>query len=661
MIRRLLVANRAEIAERVIRTARARGTETVAVFSDVDAQLPYVAAADAAVRLAGTSATDTYLRSDLLVDAALRMGADAVHPGYGFLSERAEFARACVHAGLTFVGPPAAVIESMGSKIEAKRLMRAAGVPVLEGVTVADGAVTYDVATLADKVGYPLLVKATLGGGGRGMRVVEAPDGLADAVAAASREAEAAFGSGEVFLERLVVAPRHVEVQVIGDVHGTVVHLFERECSIQRRHQKLLEESPSPGITSATRDAMCDAAVAAARAIGYVNAGTVEFVVGADEQFFFLEVNTRLQVEHPVTELVTGLDLVELQLQVAEGLALGDEVIAARTRGHAIEVRLYAEDPDEEYLPSSGRLERFEIPRSEGVRVDAGYATGTVVGTDYDAMLAKVIAWAPTRLGAARRLAAALRGARLHGVATNRDLLVGVLADDEFVAGGTDTAFLERHPPHTLCSAARDPDDELYCVVAAIWQRLEDRPRSPQPSGIPVAWRNVGPSSQPKTFVLRGTEHVVDISGAHGARRLTLDDRPIEFGWVEVTATTADAELDGRTVRASIERAGETIYVDGTFGSVALTIVPRLGVPAIEEAPGSLHAPLPGAVRRVAVSAGDVVADGDTLMILEAMKMEHAIRAPRDGIVSSVLVADGDQVDRGAILAVVTAPELEAT
>jgi acetyl/propionyl-CoA carboxylase alpha subunit len=657
MLRRILVANRAEIAERVIRTARARGTETVAVFSDADAQLPYVGAADSAIRLPGTSAADTYLRADLLVDAAVRAGADSVHPGYGFLSESAEFARACAEAGLIFVGPPAAVIESMGSKIEAKRLMRAAGVPVLEGVSVADGLVTDDVSALSDKVGYPLLVKASFGGGGRGMRVVEEPDDLADAVAAASREAAAAFGNGEVFLERLVIAPRHVEVQVIGDTHGTVVHLFERECSIQRRHQKLIEESPSPGITAATRDAMCDAAVAAARAIGYVNAGTVEFVVGADEQFFFLEVNTRLQVEHAVTELVTGLDLVELQLQVAEGLALGSDVTAATTSGHAIEARLYAEDPDEDYLPSSGRLERFELPYSEGVRVDAGYATGAIVGTDYDAMLAKIISWAPTRLGAARRLAAALRAARLHGIATNRDLLVGVLTDDEFVDGATDTSFLERHPPHALCAAVRDADDDLNCVAAAIWQRLEDRAASPQPSGIPVAWRNVGPASQPKVYVLRGTEHVVDVSGPHGARRITLDGRPIELGRVEVTETAVHAELGGRTFRAAIERTGETIYLDGTLGSVALAIVPRLGVPDVEEAPGSLHAPLPGAVRRVAVSAGDEVAEGDTLMVLEAMKMEHAIRAPRDGVVSSVLVADGDQVEGGAILAVVTLPE----
>ncbi len=382
-IRRLLVANRAEIAARIIKTARARGTETVAVCSDPDASLPYVADADVVVRLDGAAPADTYLRIDLLLDAARRTGADAVHPGYGFLSEQAAFAAACEEAGLTFVGPPPQVIAQMGSKIEAKRLMAATGIPVLEGVTVPPGATGRDLVALGEAVGYPLLVKAAFGGGGRGMRAVADPDELAEAVGAATREAASAFGDGAVFLERLVVAPRHVEVQVLADRHGTVVHLFERECSIQRRHQKLLEESPSPGIGESTRAAICDAAVTAARAIGYVNAGTVEFVVDASGSFYFLEVNTRLQVEHPVTELVTGLDVVELQLHVAEGGALDASVTQATSSGHAIEARLYAEDPDDGFLPDSGRLERFEIDRGAGIRVDAGYATGSTVATSY--------------------------------------------------------------------------------------------------------------------------------------------------------------------------------------------------------------------------------------------------------------------------------------
>jgi propionyl-CoA carboxylase alpha chain len=660
-IRRLLVANRAEIAARVIRTARARGTETVAVCADPDVHLPYVADADAVVRLHGVDPAATYLRVDSLVDAAMRTGADAVHPGYGFLSEHAGFARACEDAGLTFVGPPSSVIASMGSKIEAKRLMASAGVPVLEGAVVASSASSAELASLGSSVGFPLLVKAAFGGGGRGMRVVTAPDELESAVSSAAHEAASAFGDGAVFLERLVASPRHVEVQVLADQHGTVVHLFERECSIQRRHQKLLEESPSSGITETTRKAICDAAVAAASAIGYVNAGTVEFVVDAEERFNFLEVNTRLQVEHPVTELVTGLDLVELQLRVAEGAPLDASVTAATTTGHAIEVRLYAEDPDDGFLPDSGHLARFELPTAEGVRVDAGYATGSVVPTSYDAMLAKVIAWAPTRRGAARRLESALRGARLHGVRTNRDLLIGVLCEPEFLDGRTDTGYLERHHPIDLTRAARDADEVKSCVLAAIWQRLEGRGPSAQPSAIPAAWRNVGPADQPRTYLLRGVPHMVLITGPHGARRVTLDGAPVAFAECETSSSGILAELDGRSVRATVQVQGDVVYLDGTLGSVALTEVPRLRPPVAEEAPGSMHAPLPGAVRRVTVSVGDVLAAGDVLMVLEAMKMEHAIRAPLDGRVVEVLVGDGDQVDAGAILAVVAPTEEGAT
>jgi len=659
MLRRLLIANRAEIAARVIRTARARGTETVAVHSDADGQLPYVGAADLAVRLPGVAPADTYLRIDLLLAAAAATGADSVHPGYGFLSEHAGFARACEEAGLCFVGPPSRVIEQMGSKIEAKQLMAEAGVPVLDGAIV-DPAAGQDLRALGLGVGYPLLVKAAFGGGGRGMRVVASEAELTDAVAAANREAASAFGDGTVFLERLVVAPRHVEVQVLADAHGTVAHLFERECSIQRRHQKLLEESPSPGISDATRASICEAAVAAAAAIGYVNAGTVEFVLDADERFYFLEVNTRLQVEHPVTELVTGLDLVELQLQVAEGAPLPASVTAATSRGHAIEVRLYAEDPEAGYLPDSGRLERFELDAAEGVRVDAGYETGSVVSTSYDAMLAKVIAWAPTREGAARRLAASLRAARIHGVTTNRELLYGVLSHPEFLEGRTDTGFLERTSPGALAAATRDPDEAASCVLAAIWQRLEGRTRSPQPAGIPAAWRNVGPADQPRTYLLREASHVVVITGPHGARRVTLDGTEVEVRGCESTSTTIAADLDGRSVRATLHVVGDVVYVDGTLGSVALRAVPRLRSTAAEEVPGSMHAPLPGAVRRVTVSVGDVVAAGDVLMVLEAMKMEHAIRAPADGRVDAVMVADGDQVDSGAVLVVIV-PDASGT
>ena len=445
-ITKLLVANRGEIAARVMRTAHALGVGTVAVYSDPDADAPFVALADEAVRLPGATPTETYLRGDLVIAAARATGADAVHPGYGFLSENAGFARDCAAAGLTFVGPTPDAIASMGSKLEAKALMAAAGVPVLPGATVTDST---DLSAVAEEIGFPVLVKAAFGGGGRGMRIVRSAAELRDAVDGARREAASAFGDGTVFLERFVEDPRHVEVQIVGDTGGEVVHLFERECSIQRRYQKIVEESPSPAVDETLRAELGAAAVAAGKAIGYTGAGTVEFVLeqGARRcSFFFLEVNTRLQVEHPVTELVTGLDLVALQLRIAEGHPLPAEVLGAAITGHAIEVRLYAEDVPAGYLPATGTLHRFAIPALRGVRVDAGVTDGSVVSPHYDPMLAKVIAHGATRAEAARTLARALAQAAIHGVTTNRDLLVGILRDEEFLAGRTDTGYLPRHP-----------------------------------------------------------------------------------------------------------------------------------------------------------------------------------------------------------------------
>ncbi|HKN99442.1 MAG TPA: biotin carboxylase N-terminal domain-containing protein, partial [Pseudonocardiaceae bacterium] len=439
MIRRLLVANRGEIARRVFRTCRTLGIQTVAVCSDPDADAPFAAEADVAVRLPGATPGETYLRADGIVAAAVRAGADAVHPGYGFLSENADFARAVLAAGLTWVGPDPDAIEAMGSKIAAKKRMAAAGVPVLPELD--PGAV--------GESDLPLLVKASAGGGGRGMRIVRTTAELADAVALARQEAESAFGDGTVFCEPLVEGARHVEVQILADRHGTVWALGERECSIQRRHQKIVEETPSPAVDAELRAQLCAAGVAAARAIDYVGAGTVEFLLGADGRFHFLEVNTRLQVEHPVTECVFGLDLVAWQLAIAEGTRLPAEPPAPR--GHAIEVRLYAEDPAADWRPQSGTVQRFAVPDVDaefavpagyGLRLDSGVADGGSVSTFYDPMLAKVIAHGPDRASAARRLAAALAGTRLHGLVTNRDLLVNVLRHNDFLAGATDTGFL---------------------------------------------------------------------------------------------------------------------------------------------------------------------------------------------------------------------------
>ncbi|WP_460368796.1 acetyl-CoA carboxylase biotin carboxylase subunit, partial [Actinocorallia lasiicapitis] len=437
MITRVLVANRGEIARRVFRSARSLGIATAAVFSDADAGSPHAADADAAVLLPGSSPADTYLRGDLVIEAALAMKADAVHPGYGFLSENAGFARAVADAGLTWVGPPPAAIEAMGSKIEAKKLMAAAGVPVLpeldpETVAAAD---------------LPILVKASAGGGGRGMRIVRELGELAEEVASARREAQSAFGDPAVFCEPLLERARHIEVQILADAHGTVWALGERECSIQRRHQKIIEEAPSPAVSAALRAELSAAAVDAAKAIGYVGAGTVEFMLAADGRFFFLEVNTRLQVEHPVTEAIYGLDLVALQLGIAEGDALPAEPPVPS--GHAIEVRLYAEDPALDWRPASGTLHTFEVPGVEaefdlaGLRLDSGVESGSVVGVHYDPMLAKLIAYGPTRQAAIRRLARALRGARIHGVTTNRDLLVRILEEETFRAGDTHTGYLD--------------------------------------------------------------------------------------------------------------------------------------------------------------------------------------------------------------------------
>jgi acetyl/propionyl-CoA carboxylase alpha subunit len=652
-ISRILVANRGEIARRVFRTARDMGVGTVAVYSDADADMPFVRDADLAVRLPGNAPGDTYLRGDLVIAAAQATGADAIHPGYGFLSENAEFARQVVDAGLTWIGPPAAAIEAMGSKLGAKRMMRDAGVPTLPWTETVDGA--------AD-VGFPLLVKASAGGGGRGMRIVRDPAELAEAVEAASREAAGAFGDATVFCERYLEAPRHIEVQVFADTHGNVVSLFERECSIQRRHQKIVEEAPSPAVTPELRAGLGEAAVAAARAVGYVGAGTVEFVMAPDSSYAFLEMNTRLQVEHPVTELITGLDLVRLQILVAAGEPLPAEALSPTINGHAIEVRLYAEDATNGFLPATGTLRAFEI--APGVRVDTGVETGSVVSPYYDAMVAKVIAHAPTRDEAAAKLAAALAGSRLHGVTTNRDLLVRILREDEFLTGGTDTAYLDRHDPAQLGAALLDSDGaraEHAAVAAVAWQAL-NRATAPIWQRIPSGWRN-NPSTTQRIVVDDGSEeHVVTYAfGRSGALTLAVDGAELAIEVHQATATGVDATINGvrRRTRVQIAADGRTIDVDSVLGASSYAVVPRFTDPSDAVAAGSLVAPMPGAVVRVLVEAGASVAKGDPLVVLEAMKMEHTVASPTDGTVSEVRVAAGQQVDAGSVLVVVDADTAE--
>ncbi|MFI6386698.1 acetyl/propionyl/methylcrotonyl-CoA carboxylase subunit alpha [Nonomuraea sp. NPDC050540] len=612
MITRLLVANRGEIARRVFRTCRELGIETVAVFSDADADAPHVAEADHAVRLSGVTPGATYLDISRIIEAARVSGADAVHPGYGFLSENAAFAQAVLDAGLTWVGPSPESIAAMGSKVEAKRLMAEAGVPALTSLPLGR----------PERLPYPLLVKASAGGGGRGMRVVRSADDLEREVASARREAEAAFGDGTVFVEPLLEGARHIEVQILADTHGTFWALGERECSVQRRHQKVLEECPSPAISGEMRDRLQRAAVSAARAIGYTGAGTVEFLV-KDDTVAFLEMNTRLQVEHPVTELVYGVDLVRLQLEVAEGAALPEA--PPEPAGHAIEVRLYAEDAH--YVPQSGTLHRFEI---EGpVRVDSGVESGSVVSTHYDAMLAKVIAHGDTRAAAIRKLTGALKHAKLHGLTTNRDLLLNILKNPDYVAGATHTGFLDQHD----LTATPEPT-ELEALAAALALAAANRAGAKVLATLPAGWRNVRSQEERVRFA-----------------EIEVVYRPLPEGVTVVTATPYRVVLERDGIRHAhdVARYDDAVYV----GSARLTPLPRLPEPVEHVAPGSLLAPMPGSVLRVEVEPGERVTKGQVVLVLEAMKMEHQIAAPADGVVAGLRVEKGQQVEAGSVLAII--------
>ncbi|WML61448.1 biotin carboxylase N-terminal domain-containing protein [Rhodococcus sp. AH-ZY2] len=690
----VLVANRGEIARRVFASCRRAGLGTVAVFSDADADSPHVTEADVAVHLPGTAPADTYLRGEAIIAAARTAGADAIHPGYGFLSENAEFARAVLDAGLTWIGPDPDSIARMGSKVEAKKIMADAGVPVLAELDPA-------AVTEAD---LPVLIKASAGGGGRGMRVVRDLAELSDQLAAARREAQSAFGDPTVFCERYLETGRHIEVQVLADRHGTVWAVGERECSIQRRHQKVVEEAPSPLVdaTPGMRERLFEAARRAAHAIDYEGAGTVEFlatgaseatgnvagaseatgnvagaseatgnVAGASEatgnvtaggEFFFLEMNTRLQVEHPVTECTTGLDLVDLQLQIAAGGRLDPEPPPAS--GHSIEVRLYAEDPAEDWRPQSGTVHRlalpgrvpeFEVLPGPGLRLDAGVEDGSVVGVHYDPMLAKVIAYAPTRDRAARMLATSLTRAEVHGLRTNRDLLVNVLRHPEFLAGNTDTAFFDTHGLATLAAPLADAAAEsLSALAAALADAAARRATATVGRGLPSGWRNLPSQPQVKRYDGDHGEHEVRYRlTRHG---LVADGHP---GIVLVAHTERRVVLaiDGAQRQFHVARYGDTVHVDSSLGPVRLRAIPRFVEPSAHVAAGSLLAPMPGSVIRIGATVGDAVDAGQPVLWLEAMKMEHIVKAPAAGVLTELPVAVGTQVELGAVLAVVTPTE----
>ncbi|MFB7245945.1 acetyl/propionyl/methylcrotonyl-CoA carboxylase subunit alpha [Streptomyces populi] len=617
MIASLLVANRGEIACRVFRTCREAGVRTVAVYSDADENALHTREADAAVRLPGATPAETYLRADLVVRAALEAGADAVHPGYGFLSENADFARAVTDAGLVWVGPSPEAIEAMASKTRAKKLM---GLEPLEHVTAED---------------LPVLVKAAAGGGGRGMRIVRELADLEAALEAARAEALSAFGDGEVFVEPYVEGGRHVEVQILADAHGTVWPLGTRDCSLQRRHQKVIEEAPAPGLGGELTHTLYELSVRAARAVDYVGAGTVEFLV-ADGTPHFLEMNTRLQVEHPVTEAVFGIDLVALQLRVAEGERLEGEPPSAR--GHAVEARLYAEDPAGGWAPQTGTLHRIAVP--DGVRLDTGFADGDPIGIHYDPMLAKVVAHGATRAEAVRKLAGALERATVHGPVTNRDLLVRSLRHEEFAGARMDTGFYDRH-----LAALTEPAPDPYAPLAAALADAHGRSRF-------GGWRNLASAPQTKRYRMHGTEH--EAAYRHTREGLAADG---------VRVVHADA---GRVVLevAGVRRTFDVTRYDGGrvfVNATALTELPRFPDPAVDRAPGSLLAPMPGTVVRVAegLAEGAAVRAGDPLLWLEAMKMEHKISAPAAGTLTALHAVVGQQVEVGALLAVVreeTAP-----
>jgi len=636
----LLVANRGEIARRVFRTATAMGLRCVAVYADADAGAPFVAEADEAVRL-----ETGYLDGEAIIAAALASGAQAVHPGYGFLSENAAFAAAVEAAGLVWVGPAPAVIEVMGDKLAAKRAAVEAGVPTLP---------SSDDPIEAAEVGYPLLVKAAASGGGKGMRVVESPDELEEAVAAARREAASAFGDDRVFLERYIARSRHVEVQILGDTSGGLVHLGERECSVQRRHQKIIEESPSPVADDEMRSAMGEAALELARSIGYSSAGTVEFLVDdATRQFFFLEVNTRLQVEHPVTEAVTGIDLVREQLRIAAGEPLGWTQDDVTFTGHAIEARLYAEDPAAGYLPATGRLAAFGPADSPDVRWDSGVETGSVVGLDFDPMLAKVIAHGPNRSEAAGRLALALERLHLGGVTTNRDLLAATLRHPAFLAGDTTTDFLERHAPAPSLDLT---DDELAraAAAAALWLQGRNRADAPVLRTIPSGWRNARLPAQIVT--LSFGDRMVEVgyqSRPDGSFALGQGGTATVHHW---SPDDIDVEVDRRRSSVAVTEDGDRLYVQVPHGTVPFDIVPRFVSPGTGAPTGGFVAPMPGVVLDVRCAVGDTVTVGQTLVVLEAMKMEHHVRAPADGIVSEVRAHQGEQVENGAVLLVIDDP-----
>ena len=665
MFRKILIANRGEIACRVIATCRRLGVRTVAVYSEADAGARHVAMADEAVWIGPAAARDSYLKAERLFEAATRTGAEAVHPGYGFLSENAGFAETCAQAGLVFIGPPPAAIRAMGLKDAAKALMQKAGVPVVPGYHGVDQSDAFLLAR-AEEIGWPVLIKAVAGGGGKGMRRVDSAGAFPAALAGARREAQSAFGDDRVLIEKCLIRPRHIEMQVFGDTHGNVVHLFERDCSVQRRHQKVLEEAPAPGMPEAMRARMGEAAVAAARAIGYVNAGTVEFIADVAEglhadRFYFMEMNTRLQVEHPVTEMITGRDLVEWQLRVAAGEPLPARQDELSIDGHAVEARIYAEDPSRKFLPSTGRLHRLRPP-AEGahVRIDTGVREGDTVTPYYDPMIAKLIVWDHDRNAALRRLAHALAQYQIAGLNTNTAFLIGVATHPAFVAGDLDTGFIDKRAKDLLPARGPVPDRILALAsLAVLLQRERDAAETARASRDPWSpwarvdgWRMNDEGHDVLRF--RDGDNEVAVTVHYRAERIWQLDLP--GGSVTARGDTdaeggLAADLDGQRLNAAAVRLGHDLTIMLHGAAHRLSLHDPLDVEGLEDATGGqVTAPMPGKVIQVLVEEGATVARGKPLLVLEAMKMEHTIAAPADGKVERIHVRAGDQVPEGTVL-----------
>ena len=647
--RKVLIANRGEIALRVMKTCRQLGIATVAVYSDADADAPHVCFADEAVFIGAAAAKESYLNSARIIEAARSTIADAIHPGYGFLSENAEFAEACAVAGITFIGPSPNAMRQMGLKIAGRKIAAEAGVPTVPGYNGED----QTDAALRDQIltmGFPVLIKASAGGGGKGMRVVRGENEIDEAIASARREAEKSFGDGSLLLEKYIEQARHVEIQILGDTHGNLVHLFERDCSLQRRHQKIIEESPSPAVNAVLRERMGAAAVSLGKALQYTNAGTVEFILAPDGEFYFIEVNTRLQVEHPVTEMITGLDLVKLQIEIAEGKPLPFAQPDLKTSGHAIEARLYAEDPDNDFLPATGTIHDWHCPAMEGLRIDAGIEVGSEIGINYDPMLAKLIAHGATRDEAIRNLRYALRSLSIQGVTTNQEFLLRLLGRTEFSHGNAHTGFIAEHLAELTNTEDAELDRTAAIASALYWQKSWQTSDTLM-MNLPPSYRN-NPVRNPSLKLQIGKQETI-VSWRH------IASNQFEVNVLDATAQAQVLSCDARHLRLVIDgvqrsfrltEIGAQLFIHSSLGSRTITRLPRHPEVQAAAEQGSMTSPMPGLVAKILVTVGQVVKAGDPLLILEAMKMEQTMRAAVDGVVETIRVAEGEIVGPGAML-----------